>query len=44
MAFTARTAALGEQDAVLAERLDEVARQNGEVVLSAVGRTSMLST
>ena len=32
MAFTARTAALGEQDAVLQERLDEVARQNGEAI------------
>ena len=31
MAFTARTAALGEQDQVLQERLEELARQNGEV-------------
>ncbi|CAL1143804.1 unnamed protein product, partial [Cladocopium goreaui] len=32
MAFTARTAALGEQDQVLQERMEELARQNGEAI------------
>ena len=33
MAFTARTAALGEQDQVLQERMEELAREYGEAMV-----------
>ena len=38
MAFTARTAALGEQDQVLQERMEELARQNGEARAPGMAR------
>lgn len=42
MAFTARTAALGEQDALLGERLEEVARSNGEALETGLGLVGLV--